>query len=148
MPKRIHPASRRKTMSMQKVREIVESTMIGYLATSVDGQPRVRPLSFMLREDGKLWSSTYRQSGKIAEFEQNPKVEICFMDSGYVQLRIAGTVDLTGGADKKKELLRINPKVKNHFPDENDPKYVHIEITPTSIRYKATGFGEYTEVPI
>jgi uncharacterized pyridoxamine 5'-phosphate oxidase family protein len=131
---------------MQKVEEIIAGARCGYLATCRDGQARVRPMSFVLTGDGKLWSSTYDVSGKVPELEQNDRVEICFMDAGFVQLRIEGRADLTGGTEKKKRLLQLNPKVRNHFPDEHDPKYVHIEIAPVRIRWKEAGFGEYREV--
>ncbi len=133
-------------MSMKRVRQIIQDARVGCLATCAGGQPRVRPMSCVLMEDGRLWSSTYRVSGKVAEFEQNDKVEICFMDAGLVQVRIAGVVDISGGEDKKRRLLEINPKVRNHFADENDSKFVHIEIRPVSIRWKKAGFSEYSDV--
>jgi uncharacterized pyridoxamine 5'-phosphate oxidase family protein len=133
-------------MSMEKVREIIEGSRCGYVATSVDGQPRVRPMLFVLMDDGSMWSSTYNVSGKVKEFEQNQRVEVCFTDSKWVQLRVTGNIDLSGGPDKKKKLLELNPKVRNHFPDENDPKFVHVELRPSRLRWKPAGFSEYNEI--
>ena len=133
---------------MERVGEIMANSRCGYLASSIDGQPRVRPMSFVLTAGNRLWSSTYDVSGKIKELEQNQQVELCFMDKDWVQLRIEGKVDLSGGPEKKSALLKLNPKVGNHFADENDPKFVHIELIPSRIRYKAAGFGEYTEVEL
>jgi len=135
-------------MSMKRVREIVEGARVSYLATSVEDQPRVRPMSCLLMEDGRLWSSTYTASGKVAEFEANAKVEVCFLDDKFVQARIEGLVSLAGGPEQKKRLLELNPKVANHFADEHDEKFVHIEIRPTRIRFKPSGFSEYEEVPV
>ena len=135
-------------MSMEKVQEIMKDAGWGYIASCDEGQPRVRPMLFVLRDDGSLWSSTYRQSGKVKEFEKNPKVEICWLDTQRVQLRIEGIVDLSGGAQEKRALLEVNPKVRNHFPDEHDPKFVHVCVRPTRIEYKPAGFGEYTVVEL
>lgn len=135
-------------MSMDKVRKIIAGARVGYLATCVDGQPRVRPMSCVLMEDGRLWSSTYGVSGKVAELEANEKVEVCFLDLGFVQVRIEGVVSLAGGPEQKKRLLALNPKVANHFADEMDEKFVHIEIQPTRIRFKPSGFSEYEEVAL
>ncbi len=135
-------------MSMEKVRNIIAGARVGYLATCVDGQPRVRPMSCVLMDDGRLWSSTYEVSGKVAEFTANEKVEVCFLDLGFVQVRIEGVVSLEGGPEEKKRLLELNPKVANHFADEHDEKFVHIEIRPTRIRYKPAGFSEYEEVAL
>lgn len=135
-------------MSMEKVHEILNNANWGFLATCVDGQPRIRPMVFIARKDGTLWSSTYRESGKVREFEANPRVEICWLDSGFVQLRIEGVVDLSGGEAEKRALLEANPKVRNHFENERDPKFVHVAIRPTRIEWKPAGFGEYTvELP-
>jgi len=128
--------------------EIVSNTPIGYLA-SIDGaQPRVRPMSFVHVPGGKLWSSTYNISGKMDEFLQNDRVEVCFVDSGYRQLRVEGRIDTTGDSEKKKQLLALNPGVRNHFPNEDDEHFVHLEITPTRVRWKNTGFSEYEEIAI
>ncbi|HPA78845.1 MAG TPA: pyridoxamine 5'-phosphate oxidase family protein [Kiritimatiellia bacterium] len=133
-------------MKLDRVREIVGDAGFGMMATSVDGQPQVRAMAFVLLEDGRLWSSTVNISGKVAELKKNSKVGICFLDSRKSEVRIDGIADITGGPDKKKKLLELNPYIKKHFPDENDPKFVHIEIVPTRIRWKNAGFGEYTEV--
>jgi len=133
---------------VQRVREIIENAGSGMVATSVDGQPRVRPMAFVMLEDGRLWSSTYRQSGKVRELEQNARVEVCFVDSSKCHVRVEGVVSLEGGPDQKRRLLELNPRVRRHFPDENDPKFVHVEIVPTRIRWKGMGFCEYTEVSV
>lgn len=130
-------------MAIEKVLEIISDAGFGDLATSVDGQPRVRPMSVVVMDGLRLWSSTYRQSGKVKEFQQNDRVEICFTDKKKVQARIEGIVDISGGAEKKRRLLELNPKVRRHFSDENDPNFVHIEIVPTLIRWTEPGFGEY-----
>lgn len=130
-------------MNLERVKEIISDARFGDLATCADGQPRVRPMSVVVMDDLRLWSSTYRQSGKVKEFEKNNRVEICFTDHKKVHLRIEGIVDITGGPEKKKKLFQLNPKIGRHFTDENDPKFVHIEIVPTLIRWTEPGFGEY-----
>ena len=135
-------------MSLQKVREIIENSLYGSLATSIDGQPHVRPMAFIMLEDGRLWSSTYRCSGKIAELENNERVEICFVDKNRLHLRIEGILDLTGDSTKKDELLRLNPKVKKHFSGGDDPNFVHLEVRPIAMKYKPMGFCEYTKVAV
>ena len=128
--------------------EMVASTRIGFLASVDKIQPRVRPMTFVLVSGGKLWSSTYDISGKMQEFGQNENVEVCFMDSKYRQLRVEGKIDTSGDRNKKKRLLELNPSVRNHFADEDDAHYVHLEIVPTRIRWKHAGFSEYTEIDI
>jgi len=135
-------------MSLEKVRSIIARHPVGFLASCQEGRPRVRPMSFVWVEPGLLWSSTYRQSGKVAELEHNQQVEICFLDDDLVQVRISGRASLGGGEREKTRLLELNPKVGRHFLDARDPKFVHVEIRPMSIRHKPTGFCEYTEVEL
>lgn len=135
-------------MSLSRVRAIIESAGYGVLATVVDGQPRVRPMAFIMLDDGRLWSSTYRESGKVAELGRNNRVEVCFVDPSRVQVRIAGVLSTAGGTEQRKKLLELNPKVRRHFADEHDEKFVHLEILPTSIRWKEPGFNEYHDVPL
>ncbi len=130
-------------MSIEKVISIIKNSPCGYLATSVDGQPRIRPMAFVVLDDLRLWSSTFCVSGKVKECDDNAKVEVCFVDGDKVQVRLEGRISTQGGADKKRALLELNPRVRRHFPDENDPNFVHLEIVPTRVRWKGPGFGEY-----
>lgn len=135
-------------MSLEIAREIILRSTHGSLATCDQLQPRVRPMAFVLLDDGRLWSSTYASSGKARELEQNQHVEVCFVDDRKMHLRVEGIVSLEGGPDEKRELLERNPGVRRHFPDEHDTKFVHIEVRPTRMRWKTMGFGEYQDIVI
>jgi len=130
-------------MGLDAIRAMVTEAGWGSVATSVDGQPRVRPMAFVMLDDGRLWSSTYACSGKRVEFERNARVEVCFVDGKKNHVRVEGVVDLTGDAAAKERLLELNPKVRKHFTGGDDPNFVLVEIRPTVIRWKAPGFSEY-----
>ncbi len=129
-------------------RELIADAGYGTMATIKNGLPRIRPMAFIITDDGKLWSSTWRISGKVAEMEQNQDVEVCFVDSKKNQLRISGKVDITGDNTKKAELLKLNPKVSRHFPTADHPQFVHIEIVPTHVRMTPPGFSEYEDTAL
>ncbi len=133
---------------MDIYKDIVTKTRVGYLASLDGDQPRVRSMSFAWQPNGRLWSSTYNISGKMKEFLQHEKVEICFDDPDYRQLRVEGIIDTTGDREKKRQMLAIHPPARNHFKDEDDEKLVHIEIIPTRVRWKAIGFRDYEEIEI
>ncbi|WP_076489461.1 pyridoxamine 5'-phosphate oxidase family protein [Alkalispirochaeta americana] len=133
-------------MSRDKVREIVQSAGYCQMATSVDGQPRVRPMKFVITDDFKFWCSTFVISGKMKEFEQNAQVELCWVDQQKNHLRVTGSVDVSSGPEKKRELLRLHPGAKGLFKDEYDPNLVLVEVTPSRVRWKEHSFGEYHEV--
>lgn len=133
---------------METYKEIVQTTKIGYLASLDGDQPRVRSMSFAWCPDdsGRLWSSTYKISGKAREFKHHEKIEICFDASDYRQLRIEGIIDISGGTEKKKQMLDIHADARNHFKDEFDENLLHIEIQPVRVRWKASGFRDYQDV--
>lgn len=135
-------------MSLDEVRSVIEAAAFGSLATCVDGQPRVRPMAFVMLDDGRLWSSTWACSGKVAELRGNDRVEVSFVSPDRVQVRVEGVLDMTGGPEAKERLLAINPKVRRHFRGGDDPNFVHLEVRPTRIRWKTSGFCEYVEVPL
>jgi general stress protein 26 len=126
--------------------EIIKSGGYCFMASSVNNQPGVRPMKFVVTEDFKFWCSTVDISGKVEEFKNNSKVELCWLDKNYNQLRVEGLVDVSGGADKIKKLLELHSEAKSLFKDENDPELVHVEVIPAYIRWKDSSFSEYNVV--
>jgi hypothetical protein len=70
------------------------------------------------------------------------------VDGERNHLRVEGTVDITGGPEEKRELLRLHPGAKGLFSDEHDPTLVHVAVTPTHVRWKDHSFGEYHEITL
>ncbi len=132
----------------EKVREIVKSAGYCHMATCVEGQPRVRPMKFVITEDFKFWCTTVNISGKVKELTDNARVELCWVDKQGTHLRVEGIADMSGGVEKKRKLLELHPGAKGLFSDENDPKLVHVEVVPTNVRWKDHSFGEYNIVPV
>lgn len=135
-------------MSKEKVRKIIDDSPYAVLATSVNGQPRVRPMKFVITDDFKFWCSTVNVSGKVGEFKKNGKVEICWVDSEKNQVRVEGLLDFSGDTGKKRKLFELHPGMKGLFKDEYDPRLVHVEVVPTNVRWKERGFCEYHKVKL
>jgi len=87
-------------------------------------------------------------SGKVKEFEQNSRVEICWVDSNKNQLRVEGILDMSGGVEKKRKLFELHPGMRGLFKDEHDPRLVHVEVVPTNTRWKEHSFGEYHRIEL
>lgn len=133
-------------MSREIIRKIVTDAGYCQMATSVDGQARVRPMKFVITEDFKFWCSTVNISGKVQELIDNPKVELCWVDSQKNHVRVTGSADVSGGIEKKRKLLELHPGARGLFSNEEDPKLVHVEVVPSRVRWKKHSFGEYNEV--
>ena len=72
-----------------------------YLATTdvTDGhQPRVRPFSFAMVDDGKLWFCTSRDKDMWAELSANPKFELSGWKPGECWIVLTGEAALEDDA--------------------------------------------------
>lgn len=72
-----------------------------YLATTdvADGhQPRVRPFSFAMVDDGKLWFCTSRDKDVWAELSANPKFEVSGWKPGECWIVLTGEAALEDDA--------------------------------------------------
>ena len=65
-----------------------------YLATSVDGQPHVRPFSFAAEQDGRIWFCTATTKDVYRELEANPRFEATSWWVGHGWLVLRGVADL------------------------------------------------------
>lgn len=74
---------------LNTVLEYLTSVPAWYLATSVDGQPHVRPFSFAQIQDGKLWFVTARTKDVWQELLQNQRFEATSWWPGHGWLILA-----------------------------------------------------------
>lgn len=82
---------------LNTVLEYLTSVPAWYLATSVDGQPHVRPFSFAQIQDGKLWFVTARTKDVWQELLQNQRFEATSWWPGHGWLILRGRAGLMTG---------------------------------------------------
>lgn len=104
---------------MQEVLDFLKKCKTYYLATTEDGQPRVRPFGTINLFEGKLYIQTGKTKPCFKQMIDNPKVEICAFDGGQ-WLRIAATVVDDDRVAPKADMLDNYPGLKNRY-DANDP---------------------------
>ena len=64
--------------SIEEVAAYLDRVGLQYMATiGLDGRPKVRPMQFMVLEDGKLWFCTNSKKDVYAELRANPQLELC-----------------------------------------------------------------------
>jgi len=135
-------------MSKEKVYEIVADAGHCTMATCVNGQPRVRPMKFVVTDKFEFWASTVDISGKVKEFELNNKVELCWVDSRKNHLRVEGIVRIVDSIEKKEKLFKLHPGAERMFKTADNPSLLLVEVVPKRVRWKIHSFGEYNEVPL
>lgn len=66
------------TITLRDVADYLDRIGIQFMATiGLDGKPKVRPMQYMILEDGKLWFCTNSQKAVYAELQANPHIELC-----------------------------------------------------------------------
>ena len=65
-------------MTLRDLANYLDNIGIQFLATiGLDGKPKVRPMQYMVLEDGKLWFCTNSKNEVYAELQANPSIELC-----------------------------------------------------------------------
>lgn len=78
----------------EKVLEYLTAVPAWYLATSVDGQPHVRPFSFAAEENGKVWFCTATPKDVWQELLINQRFEATSWWPGHGWLILRGKAGL------------------------------------------------------
>jgi len=103
-------------MQLQEIYEkMMNRTVCLALATSVDGVPNVRVISYGYEKStpNKVYFTTFPGNRKVTEFEKNPQVSFILLPEGDAdtQVRIFGKVKLT-----EKPLAEIGALIAEKYP--------------------------------
>ncbi len=88
-------------MGITLIQEYLSSVPAWYLATSVEGQPHVRPFSFAALEGGRLWFATAKTKDVYQELKTNPRFELTAWKPGSGWIILRGQADLEDTANKR-----------------------------------------------
>lgn len=91
--------------AIEKINEMIADIKVAMLATiDNDGDLHSRPMMTQEHEfDGDVWFFAARDSDKVREIQQNPDVNVTYVDDGnYVS--IAGKAEIIADVQKKKDL--------------------------------------------
>ena len=103
--------------------DIIRDAGFGYLATSENNQPHVRPMMPYLTEEGELLLALLGRSRTIPQIKSNPKVEVCFVDRKMWYCRVTGTAAISNDVSKKAIVFENVPMLRQYFAGPQDPNY-------------------------
>lgn len=118
------------------------------LATIDGDQPRLRPVSPVKTDGFTVYVANLRNYHKTQEIAANPKVELCYLDSGHNQVRITGVAEVVTDRAVLKEIWDANPLLRQYLGSLDNPALVVYCIRPTRVRYMREWALEYHEVPL
>jgi|WetSurSiteA1Bulk_404760.scaffolds.fasta_scaffold02118_1 general stress protein 26 len=118
---------------LQAAFDIVKSTpFCALVSVDADGQPQARTMNpFPVEKDWVIWFATSRNSRKVSDIRNNPRVSVYFADhsaaKGYVN--VAGTAVII---DDRELLVKMKRDYWEGIPNWQD-RFVLIKITPKSL---------------
>ena len=129
-------------------RQVVCSDRFPHLATVDGDQPRLRPVSPVRTEGFTVYVANLRRYHKTVEIEENPKVELCYLDEGHNQVRITGTAEVVTDRTLLEEIWNDNPLLRQYLGSLENPELIVYRIVPNRVRYMREWALEYYDVPL
>ena len=101
-----------------------------YLATSVDGQPHVRPFSFTRKQDGKIWFCTATTKDVWEDLLANQLIEATswWPGHGWLILRGRAGLDDCVNDEIRREGYEHLTGLGEHYDGPNDPTLVFFSV--------------------
>lgn len=126
---------------MQTVYKFLKDAGTYYLATSENGQPRVRPFGTVNVYNDKLYIQTGKSKAVSRQLHLNPKLEICAMLDGR-WLRVEACAVEDDDREARVSMLEAYPHLQRIYsPDDGNTEVWYLRnVTAT--------FSSFTEPPV
>ena len=134
-------------MKRKEVEAYIREVRFGYLATvDADNAPRVRPVGIKDVYGDDLYFFTFVTTRKVAEIENNPKVEVVWSKlTDQSQVRISGKMVVEEDPAIQRQFKEDNPIVANLLP-EGAPDLFRLYKLQPEVVHMAQGLVPYEEV--
>jgi len=133
---------------VELARQVLAADRFPYLSTIEGNQPRVRPVSPVRTEGFTVYVANLRFYGKTAQIAANPKVELCYLDSGHNQVRITGNAEIVTDRSLLEQIWQENPLMRQYLGSLDNPELIVYRIVPNHVRYMQEWALAYHDVPL
>lgn len=92
-----------------------------FLATSVDGKPKLRPMGMLFSDDDTLFFATDKRKNVYSELTRNPSVELASYNLNTRKwIRITGRAETESSGKIREEMTALYPMIKQEYigPEE------------------------------
>jgi general stress protein 26 len=125
----------------QEVLALLKPEQMVYLSTSIDNQPKVRPVTLIYNKN-RFFFATGANDAKVQQISSNPQVEICLTiknetNSGYV--RAGGILELISDSSIRKEIYEEASFLHYFWKAPTDPSYVLYQMNWHTVEYMKPG---------
>ena len=126
---------------MQETYEFLKAAGTYFLATSENGQPRVRPFGTIHVYQDRLYIQTGKVKAVSRQLHANPKMELCAMLDGR-WLRLEATAVEDDSREARVSMLEAYPALQTMYsPDDGNTEVWYL-------RNATATFYSFTEPPI
>lgn len=138
-------------VDISRLAELARETMARApfpMLASVDcDRPRLRPVSPVGVDGFTVYVASLRSSNKTLELKANPAVELCYLDEGHDQVRIAGTAELVLDTATRQSIWNRNPLLRAFLGTIDNPEFMLYRIRPERVLFMREWALEYHQVP-
>ena len=120
-----------------KIVDVLKRSVLAAVATIKDGKPWVRYMVVMPGSGLSLWTTTFTQSRKIKEIQNNKNIDLIIggdeknFTAPYLNVR--ATAEIFTDIETKKKYW--NDMLKSYYSGPEDPNLAIIVISPQVIEY-------------
>ena len=104
---------------MNTAREFIKASPIFHIATVDGAKARVRPFSFIMKRNNKLYFCTNKTKDVYKQLKQSPDIEISDMGNN-VWLRIRGRIAFDETREAKAQAFEESPNLLKIYPKGAD----------------------------
>ncbi len=113
-----------------------------------DDQPRLRPVSPVRADRFVVYVANLRSYHKTEEIAANPKVELCYLDTGHDQVRITAVAEVVDDRETLESIWNENPLLRQYLGSVDNPELIVYKMMPTRVRFMREWALDYHEVAL
>ncbi len=115
-------------MTREEVFDLIKDAGYCVLATISENKPKARPMMPLLTDEGKMLLACLSSCRTIGQIQENPNVELCYIDRKMRFARISGQAHCSEDKDKKEHVWTGIPMLRQYFTGPDDANFILIEI--------------------
>lgn len=93
----------------------------GFLATTENNIPHVRPWSFLFEDNGKIWFMTTNRKRVFKQLQENPYIEFCSISQEFTHGRLCGKIEFEDNLGIKSRVFEERPLLQNIYQSPENP---------------------------
>jgi uncharacterized pyridoxamine 5'-phosphate oxidase family protein len=133
---------------LEQALAVLSADGVCFLATMDDDQPRLRPITPVKTEGFDVYVVNLRSYNKTREIANNPKVELCYLDTQQRQVRIAGVAEVVQDATLLQEVAGAHTLLHAYLETIDRSQFVLYHVRPTQVRFMRGWAADYHKVPL